>query len=157
LYPIFYFIFRGKDMSKILKKMSFLKIIFFGFFVVCCAPALSQALELDPETEALVIESIDLAMSQGSALKDPMDGQPLTLIYSEMVALGRSVILNQDLSATTYEYAVSVPFETLGGDQGALLCQAKFKQAADEVEVLKAVCILSQSFSVDEGVVQDEP
>ncbi len=99
-----------------------------ALFISSCAPSLVHALEVDVDTEALIVESVDIELSHNLSLKDPVDNLALNVFYSNMVVVGKSIQVLPDADSDLYTYQVIVPYSTLDGESGSIICSASFTE-----------------------------
>lgn len=131
-----------------------------ALFISSCAPALVHALEVDQETEVLILDSIQLELINNIGLKDPVDNLPLDVYYSSMVILGKSVqFLNDGYGSSLYSYQVVLPYSSLDGERGTLICTAFFDEKNGVKKASKAKCDFNQTIYLDNNspLLIDEP
>lgn len=125
---------------KLFLQVSLMTALIGGFFNTPAA----LAVDVDQDTMNLIIDSIVLELVHNPALKDPQDNLPVGVAYTEIEVLGLSVQAVSD-SETLFTFEVRVPFETVQGVQGDLLCSASYLDSDQGQKAQRAVCYTDQA------------
>jgi hypothetical protein len=116
----------------------------------------AKAVDVDLNTMNLIIDSIVLELVHNPALKDPQDNLPVGVSYKDIEVLGLSVQAISDLE-TLFTFQVRVPFETVQGVEGDLLCSASYLDSDQVQKVERAVCYSDQLLQpFDDGFEEED-
>lgn len=118
--------------------------------------SLAQAIEMDKETQDLILDSIHLELVHNSTLKDPVDNLPLGLDEAKMKVFGLSVDISSEDGSATFLYQVEIPFTTVDGEEGTLLCTASYVDVNDTKKAKRASCFINSSTGIPNDDRDDE-
>lgn len=136
---------------KLFIQISFITALVGGVFNTPAA----LAVDVDQDTMNLIIDSIVLELVHNPALRDPQDNLPVGVSYTEIEILGLSVQAVSD-AETIFGFQVRVPFETVGGVEGYLMCSASYLDSDQGQKAERAVCYSDRALEPFDDGFEDE-
>ncbi len=123
-------------------------------------PSFGNAIEVAEKAMELIKESITLELIHNPALKDPHDTLPLELIFSKLEVVQFSIFEEPTSVETLLIYTIKVPYKTVEGETGNLLCKTTLVVDSNGQKSKGAKCEIENSMGHatedNEGVLIDE-